>query len=633
MSSHRIVAAWRVAAALLALLLLLSAPASATTIVMLSDEALALGADVIVAGTVRAIESVRADSGAIHTFITLAVDEVLKGYAPAAEVTIRERGGRVGADERWLFGNPTYTVGESVIAFLAEDGEGFLRTHQMALGKFTIASDPVTGERIAVRPLDEDEVVVLGAARLQSRPPDDRRPVAGFKGRVRDIVRSQPVPYLRRPLAAAPSATSAGDGEHATADAFRLFNNVRWFEPDSGEPVRYLIDQAGDAKLGFAASESALNAAFAAWTDVPTAALVLESAGTTPAMPNGCDGRSTIVFDDPFDDVTDPSGCGGILAVGGYCAGGATTVVNGVTFHQIVDGDITFNNGWSGCSLWNATNLAEVATHELGHTIGLAHSTDPTATMYAFAHFDGRGASLMPDDAAGVSFIYPESGATGATPTPSPTATPTPAGPDGDGDGIPDDADNCPAAANPTQADLDGDGVGDACDNCPAVANAAQDPGEACGLLNVQGVRIGFGRDAQAKDDRLGLSGKFTATTAGTMTDIAGQPVTITVSDRDGNTIMTVTIPAGSWTSNRSGTQLSFRDKTGSLLGGLTRTTVRSRDGVHYALSASAVHCDLQGGDAPGLTITIDVAGSSYVSASDCRANRRGTRVYCRQRR
>ena len=631
MPFQRIIAAWRIAAALLALLLLLSAPARATTIVMMSDEALALGANVIVAGTVRSIESARTGSGAIHTYITLALGEVFKGYMPADAVTIRERGGRVGTDERWLFGNPTYAVGESVIAFLSEDGEGFLRTHQMALGKFTIASDPATGERIALRPLDEDEVVVLGAARLQSRSPDDRRPVDGFKRRLRDIVRSQPVPYLRRPLAASQPAA----GARVAAEAFRLFNNVRWFEPDSGEPVRYLIDQGGDAKLGFAASQSALNAAFAAWTAVSTATLVLESAGTTAAMAAACDGRNAILFNDPFGDITDPSGCGGILAVGGYCASGATAVVNGVTFNQITEGDITFNNGWSGCGFWNMTNVAEVATHELGHTIGLAHSTDTTATMYAYAHFDGRGAALMPDDAAGVSFIYPESGTGGATPTPHPTATPlpTPTSPDGDADGIPDDTDNCPAAPNPTQADLDGDGVGNTCDNCPSVANVAQDPAEACGLLNVQNLRIRFGRDPQTDDDTIALSGKFAPATARAVSEVAGQPVTISVGDGNGNIIMTIAIPEGSWTANRRGTQLSFEDASGTRLGGLTRATLRSRDGVHYALSAAAAHRDLQGGDTPRLTITLGVAGTSYVSTSQCRANRNGTRVRCRQRR
>jgi len=36
---------------------------------------------------------------------------------------------------------------------------------------------------------------------------------------------------------------------------------------------------------------------------------------------------------------------------------------------------------------------------------------------------------------------------------------------DGDEDGVPDDADNCPAVANPTQTDTDSDLAGDACDD------------------------------------------------------------------------------------------------------------------------------------------------------------------------
>lgn len=48
---------------------------------------------------------------------------------------------------------------------------------------------------------------------------------------------------------------------------------------------------------------------------------------------------------------------------------------------------------------------------------------------------------------------------------------------DTDGDGIHDDADNCPAVANPDQANEDGDRFGDACDPCPVVANdAPSDP-------------------------------------------------------------------------------------------------------------------------------------------------------------
>jgi hypothetical protein len=42
---------------------------------------------------------------------------------------------------------------------------------------------------------------------------------------------------------------------------------------------------------------------------------------------------------------------------------------------------------------------------------------------------------------------------------------------DTDGDGLMDEADDCPAVADPMQLDADGDHAGDACDRCPSVAD------------------------------------------------------------------------------------------------------------------------------------------------------------------
>jgi hypothetical protein len=626
------VSSLRIVAALLALLALLSTPAFATTIVMMSDENLTLASDAVVAGTVTDIRAARAADGGIETYVTLRPDEVLKGYVPLGDVTLRERGGHIGDQEQWLFGNPTYSVGESVIAFLTVDGEGMLRTTQMGLGKFSVVGDPTTRQDVAVRSLDDAEVIVLGRS-LQSRLPDDRRPAKAFRSRLRAIVRSQPVPAMRRPLTAAPLVATQ-DSITMPTESFKLFNNVRWFEPDQGQPVVYTIDAAGDAKIGPNASRNAVDAALAAWTNVPSASIVLQDGGTfSGATSGGCDGKNTIVFNDPSGSVTDPSGCSGILAVGGYCAGGGTTTVNGVVFTKIAEGDITMNNGWSACSFWNVTNLAEVLTHELGHTIGLGHSTDSTATMYAFAHFDGRGPSLAPDDAAGASFIYPETGVPVATATPSPTPVPTPLGPDADADGVTDAADNCPSVSNAAQEDTDGDGVGDACDNCVAVANPSQDASTACAGLTVVRMSVVFGRDPLIDDDRLTLHGRFTIASARAMTDIAGQPVTLALADASGAPIIQLTVPSGSWTTNRRGTQLVFRDAAGTLLGGLTRVTVRSRDGLRYDVTVAAKHLDLTGSDMPELRVGFDLEATNYIGLGRCATNRQRSRVSCLQPR
>jgi len=196
---------------------------------------------------------------------------------------------------------------------------------------------------------------------------------------------------------------------------------------------------------------------------VSGASIVLERGGTTAPAPLSCDGISQIVFGDPFHEMPNPIACSGVLALGGYCTSAEKDVVHGKTFYRITEGNITFNQGFASCPFWNQTNLAEVATHELGHTIGIGHSSEEDnappvlkdATMYYRAHFDGRGASVHADDIAAVRFLYPGPG--GGDPSVEDT----------DGDGIPDAEDNCPAIPNPAQTDTDGDGIGDLCDPCP----------------------------------------------------------------------------------------------------------------------------------------------------------------------
>jgi hypothetical protein len=178
---------------------------------------------------------------------------------------------------------------------------------------------------------------------------------------------------------------------------------VRWFATDRGVG-------------GVTASQfqTAVAAGFATWEAVPTASITFQFVGFTSALPFDDDGISTFGFDaqPDLDRVL-----------------GATSFVVDTLTGEIVESDVFFNSvfTWSTAAAGDPSrfDLQSVATHEIGHFVGLGHSAlgeteirpdggrrvlASGAVMFPISL--GRGITsdrtLQPDDIAGVSDLYPD---------------------------------------------------------------------------------------------------------------------------------------------------------------------------------------------------------------------------------
>ena len=386
----------------------------ATTFVVASINQLAAASDAIVLGQVTDIQG-HESAGHLETLVTLAIERSLRG-AGSDTLTLVQDGGAVGNVHRWTFGAPTFFVGERVLVFARRDSSGALATTFLGMGKFRVVRSS-DGSEFALRNLDESTVLSSGSGQTD--------PVAGrSRFRLGELIRQiEGAPRSTRSVEVTHVSRRSETGHWQTNFTFTGPPGLRWFVPE-GQPLTYMIGSDGDQTLGSTASIAAAESALNAWSSPTCTNLQLINGGAAENAPfSACDHRSQVLFNDPSNEIADGIDCVGVLAVGGICGDGTTTqVFNGSRFYPITEGDVVVNNSYGGCEFWNATNLAEIITHEVGHTLGFAHSSDDpneadlilrNATMYYAAHFDGRGAALRTDDVAAMCDLYP-SGASGS---------------------------------------------------------------------------------------------------------------------------------------------------------------------------------------------------------------------------
>lgn len=185
---------------------------------------------------------------------------------------------------------------------------------------------------------------------------------------------------------------------------------LRW---PAGQPVGYTVGSRGAAGVSPAEFREAIGRSFATWESVPTAAIQFTPRGVSDRDSSDADGVTLLAFDSrPELDRTL----------------GATSYTVDVMSGALLEADVFFNAAfpWSTASGGQAGryDLESIATHEIGHLVGLGHSAlgetemvgsgrrvlSAGAVMFPIAFSPGNidGRRLQADDIAGVSDIYPD---------------------------------------------------------------------------------------------------------------------------------------------------------------------------------------------------------------------------------